>query len=337
MKQVLGGNRFVVLIPSRLLLLRLAVLGLLPISPSDLYGRQATIYSVRRYLNRDVEFDVYEVDKSGGFLANIAIVGQSGDQIDIAKGLLLEGLAEVHKRTVKEIPNFDELVAAQEAAKAMNMGKWSNLAMDRVRLEFEQFYPLHVVDVLDSATVIVQFFQAAMKEIFVLLPSATAPLPDGELQNGTLVCAVIDGNRYRGKVEATSGTLVTVLLLDFDVLGEIDRNCLFGLPPRLISIEPQAITVTIAFIKDEQKLPEDKDYVTGITRDVEMFMNLVYAADLPAVLLLDKPTLETGSANIMIVQNTSVTLDQLDLELEDEYRPMVAKIKSVPRLKVTAQ
>jgi endonuclease YncB( thermonuclease family) len=331
-EQILGGNRFIVLVPDRQLLLRLAVLGLLPISPSDLCGRQATAYLLRKCLNRDVEFDLREVDKSGGFLANMWVLGEAGDRIDVAKALLLEGLAEVHKRTVKDIPNFDELVAAQEAARAMNMGKWSNAAADRVQLEFDQFYPVRVVDVIDAGTVTVQFLQAAMKEIFAQLPSATNPAED--VREGAVVCAVIDGNRYRGKVEAVGEDgRVRLVLMDFDIAVEVERECLLELPLRLASIEPQGMTVAIAFVRDERKAVADREYVTGITRDVEMFMNVVYAGELPAVLLLDRPTLEAGSLNGMVIQNTAVVVEHLDLDLEEEYHPVVAKLQALPRLR----
>jgi endonuclease YncB( thermonuclease family) len=333
-EHILGGNRFVVLVPARNLLLRLAVLGLLPISPSDVYGRQATLYSLRKYLNRNVEFDLREVDKSGGFLATMEVVSEFGDRIDVAKALLLGGLAEVHKRTVKDIPNFDELVAAQEEAKAMSMGKWSDRSVDRLQIEFDQFYPVRVIDVIDAATLTVQFLQAAMKEVFALLPSATSLL-EADVSAGMLVCALIDGNRYRGRVQGEpDGDNVRLVLIDFDILVEIDRKSLFELPGRLMSIEPQAATVTLAFVRDTGKRADDREYLSRITRDVAMFMNVVYASDLPAVLLLDKPTLDAGSANAMVIQNTGVVLEHLDLELDEEYLPVVGKLRNLPRLHI---
>jgi endonuclease YncB( thermonuclease family) len=335
-EHVLGGNRFVVLVPNRLLLLRIAVLGLLPISPSDAFGRQATSHSLRRYLNRDAEFDVHEVDKSGGFLANIAIVGDGDARTDVARALLLEGLAEVHKRTVKDIPNFDELVAAQDAARAMCMGKWAGAEPGRVRLEFDAFYPVRVVDVVSAATVAVQFLRAEMKEVFGLLPTATAPI-GGEVAEGGLVCAVVDGNRYRGRVVGVAGDVIRLVLIDFEVEVGVERDALFELQPRLMSIEPQAVTVEMAFVRDERNAPEDRDYVAGITRDSEMFMRVVYAADRAAVLLLDRPALDAGCVNAMVIQNTGVAVDHLDVELDEEFQAVVARLRNLPRLRIQAE
>jgi hypothetical protein len=328
-EQILGGNRFIVLVPERRLLLRVAVHGLLPISPSDLYGRNATMYCQRKYLNRDVEFEVHEVDRSGGFLANMTVVGAAGDRIDIAKALLLEGLAEVHKRTVKDIPNLDELVAAQEAAKAMGMGKWSDAGVDQLKLEFDKFYPVRVVEVISAEVLIVQLLQAAIKEIGLLLPSATQPVDT--VRTGDLLCVLIDGVRYRARVEKVGEDDVTANLIDFDVPVKVAKQHLFQLPLRLMAIEPQAIMVKLAFVTDQGKAVADTEFVAKVTKDVEMFMNLVYVKDLPAVLLFDKPGLDAGSLNAVVVQKTGVVVQDLQIDLEEEYGQIVERLRGIPR------
>jgi endonuclease YncB( thermonuclease family) len=190
-EQVLGGNRFVVLAPERRLLLRLAVNGLLPLPPADPYGRQAIAFATARYLNRDIEFDVQEVDKSGGFLANIFLV-ERGTRVNIAQALLFHGLAEVHKRTIRGIPNVEELEAAQAEARAMRIGKWSDATFESAVVNFDTFYPVLVLEVRDAATFVVQFMQAGMREVHFFrmrnhqrseIPSKD-PLPGGGRRNG---------------------------------------------------------------------------------------------------------------------------------------------------------
>jgi hypothetical protein len=107
-----------------------------------------------------------EVDKSGGFLANMSVVGwRIGGSHRHRETLLLEGLAEVHKRIAKDIPNFDELVA--------------KATIDHVPLEFEQFYPVRVVELVRSA------LHVAMQKIFTL-PSATSPIDGSRCRAGGL-------------------------------------------------------------------------------------------------------------------------------------------------------
>jgi staphylococcal nuclease domain-containing protein 1 len=325
-EQILGGNRFVVLVPEHQRLLRLALNGLLPISPSDPYGRHATEFALGRYLNRDIEFDVHEVDKSGGFLANMYLL-EHGARTNIAQELLFQGLAEVHKRTVRDIPNFDELLSAQVAAQDMRMGKWSGSRCEEVELEFEKFYPVRVVEVRDAVTLVVQFMQSAMREIFVLLVSATTP---ATASVGELVCVAIEATRYRARVVSVGpDQSIRVHLVDYDADVSVQARDIFELPLRLIPIEPQAVTVRLAFLKDEQKTPTDRKFVKRVTSDVEMFMRLAYLEACPAVFLFDKPELEAGTLNALVLGSTSVVLDHVDLDLDDELIPILDLLKSV--------
>jgi hypothetical protein len=259
----------------------------------------------------------------------MTVVGAAGDRIDIAKALLLEGLAEVHKRTVKDIPNFDELVAAQEAAKAMGMGKWSDAGVDRLKLEFDKFYPVRVVEVINAEVLIVQLLQAAIKEIGLLLPSATQPVDT--VRTGDLLCVLIDGVRYRARVEKVGEDDLTANLIDFDQPVKVAKQDLFQLPLRLMAIEPQAIMVKLAFVTDQGKAVADTEFVAKVTKDVEMFMNLVYVKDLPAVLLFDKPGLDAGSLNAVVVQKTGVVVQDLEIDLEEEYGQIVERLRGIPR------
>lgn len=55
------------------------------------YGTEATDYAFRRCMQRDVEFEVDSVDKSGGFIGCLYI-----NKENFALALVKEGLATVH-------------------------------------------------------------------------------------------------------------------------------------------------------------------------------------------------------------------------------------------------
>lgn len=325
-ENVLGGNRFIVLVPDRRIMLRLAVNGLLPIAPSDFYGRQATTYAQMKYLNREIEFDVHEVDKSGGFLANMYLISPQEGRTDIAKALLFAGLAEVHKRTAKGVPNYDELVKAQEEAQAMKMGKWSGSKCDKVRVEFDQMYPVRVIEAIDSTTFVVQFVRSAMKEVYLLLPSATTPALN-EPRSGDVVCVVIDGNRYRARIESVYAKSVKAMLIDYEIMVQVERTALFDIPPRLLAVEPQAMTVALAFVADEKQKPQDREYVKSLVSDVVMYMMVVYVSDYPHVLLLEKPDITSGSLNAMVARNTSAKLVHTDIAMDRDVKQIVESLK----------
>jgi staphylococcal nuclease domain-containing protein 1 len=59
---------------------------------SEPYGAEALDFSTRRFMQRDVEFEVESTDKSGGFIGALYV----NKTENAALSLLKEGLATVH-------------------------------------------------------------------------------------------------------------------------------------------------------------------------------------------------------------------------------------------------
>ena len=110
-EDILGGNRFAILVPSKHIMIRAAVNGLLPLSPNDRLGKEAIAFCANHFSNREMKFEVVDVDRNGGFIANIKLA--SPPYSDVAELLLEEGLAELHRRTSTLIQNREVLEAAQ--------------------------------------------------------------------------------------------------------------------------------------------------------------------------------------------------------------------------------
>jgi hypothetical protein len=112
-EDILGGNRFAVLVPERLVMLRVAVNGVRPLSPNDRLGQEAMAFCAQHYLNREIEFCVREVDRSGGYISNMCLLN-GDDRVDIATALLSQGLAEIHDRTAEKVRDDPKRVADLE-------------------------------------------------------------------------------------------------------------------------------------------------------------------------------------------------------------------------------
>jgi hypothetical protein len=93
---------------------------------------------------------------------------------------------------------------------------------------------------------------------------------------------------------------------------------------RLLCIEPQAVTARIAFLKDLANAERDKDFIISATRDVAMVMNIISTTELPAVVLVDRPVLNT-----LILQNAAVELDAAEVDLDDLIRLLVRTLKAI--------
>lgn len=86
---------------------------------SEPFGQEALEFANRRCLQRDVEIDVEDTDKVGGFIGTLHI-----NRENFAKLLLEEGLASVHAYSAEKSGHANELFAAEKKAKEARKGLW---------------------------------------------------------------------------------------------------------------------------------------------------------------------------------------------------------------------
>lgn len=123
---VKSGSRFTVLVPRDNAKLTFVLGGIrAPRSargPSDTgepFGQEAHDFAVKRCQQRDVEIDVEDTDKQGGFIGTLFVNRES-----FAKVLVEEGLASVHAYSAEKSGNANELFAAESKAKEAGRGMW---------------------------------------------------------------------------------------------------------------------------------------------------------------------------------------------------------------------
>lgn len=76
---------------------------------SEPFGTEVYDFSTRRYMQRDVEFEVESIDKSGGFIGTLYV----NKTENVALTLLKEGLATVHEYSAEGIPWARQLREAE--------------------------------------------------------------------------------------------------------------------------------------------------------------------------------------------------------------------------------
>ncbi|KAF2104142.1 nuclease domain-containing protein 1 [Rhizodiscina lignyota] len=125
---VKSGSRFTVLIPRENAKLTLVISGIRaprtarnPSEKSEPYGTEAADFANRRCLQRDVEIDVEDTDKVGGFIGTMYV-----NRENFAKLLLEEGFASVHAYSAEKTGNASELFAAEKKAKDARKGIWTD-------------------------------------------------------------------------------------------------------------------------------------------------------------------------------------------------------------------
>jgi len=92
-----------------------------PNDAAEPFGQEAHDFAVRRCMQRDVEIDVEDTDKTGGFIGTLYINRES-----FAKVLVEEGLASVHAYSAEKSGNANELFQAEQKAKEGRKGLWQD-------------------------------------------------------------------------------------------------------------------------------------------------------------------------------------------------------------------
>ncbi len=125
---VKGGSRFSVLIPREGIKVNFVLGGIRapksarnPGDKSEPFGQEAHDLATKRLTQRDVEIDVHNIDKVGGFIGELFINKES-----FAKILVEEGYATVHAYSAEQSGNATELLAAEQRAKDAKKGIWVN-------------------------------------------------------------------------------------------------------------------------------------------------------------------------------------------------------------------
>ncbi|KAL6711659.1 hypothetical protein ACN47E_004593 [Coniothyrium glycines] len=123
---VKSGSRFTVLVPRDNAKLTFVLSGIrAPRSArnetdkGEPFGKEAHEFANKRLQQRDVEIDVEDCDKVGGFIGTLFV-----NRENFAKILVEEGLASVHAYSAEKAGNANELFAAEQKAKDARKGLW---------------------------------------------------------------------------------------------------------------------------------------------------------------------------------------------------------------------
>ncbi|KAH9929310.1 transcription factor [Amylocystis lapponica] len=126
---VAAGSRFKIFLPKDNQVLTLVLSGIRAprtarnsSEKSEPYGTEASDFATRRFMQRDVEIEVHDVDKSGGFIGALYLNKTENAAITLVR----EGLATVHAYSADGLSWARQLNDAEEAAKKERRNIWSD-------------------------------------------------------------------------------------------------------------------------------------------------------------------------------------------------------------------
>jgi staphylococcal nuclease domain-containing protein 1 len=373
---VKAGSRFVVLIPRENIKLNFVLGGIRapksarnPSEKSEPFGQEAHDLAMKRCNQRDVEIDVHNIDKVGGFIGELYIGRES-----FAKVLVEEGFATVHQYSAEQAGNATELLAAEQRAKEARKGIWqdwdpsqdapeeeisytnSGANGDAAPTERKADYRDVIVTNIDESgklklqqigggTSALETLMSAFKT-FHLNPSNNTSLP-GPPKAGDLVAAKFteDGQWYRARIRSNDRAAqeAEVVYIDY---GNSEKQPWSKLRPlnqpqftiqKLRAQASDAILSLLQFPTDKDYLADAVDYMGQLTAGKELVASVDYTAPEGAlyVTLYDPKVndkLGEGSLNAEIVREGLAMVPKKLKPWEKNFADVLSALKEKERV-----
>ncbi|KAJ7096223.1 hypothetical protein C8R44DRAFT_643966 [Mycena epipterygia] len=250
---------------------------------SEPYGSEASEFASRRYMQRDVEFEVDTLDKSGGFIGSLYLNKTDNAAVTLVK----EGLATVHSFSADGLGWARHLYDAEAEAKAAKRNIWKEYdeAAEQAEAPTEEAVgPLKAeyIDVIVSDvrtanglgfsvqilnTEGIAALEKLMRDFSLHHRSPSAAPPNFTPKGGDLVSAKFsDGSWYRAKIRRASALKkeAEVAFIDYGNQDTVAFSNIRPLDQKFRSLPGQAHEARLSFVKLVG--PESEYYPEAIER-----------------------------------------------------------------------
>ncbi|KAI8382321.1 hypothetical protein BD560DRAFT_346615 [Blakeslea trispora] len=290
---------------------------------SEPFGQEALDFVSQKCLQHDVEIEVENVDKVGGFVGSLFVNGEN-----LAVALLSKGLAFIHEYSADESNYVNQLYGAEREAKSEKKGVWADYTESSANQQEQEngntsgpnreYIDVIVSDIISGSHFYVQKITDEIPKLEKLMSEL------GQYQNshpanpsfrprvGDNVSAKFseDDCWYRGRVRRVSHEGIEVLYIDYGNSETLPSSRVRALPENFKQLKAQAFEATLSFVKSPER---DQDYgIEAVERFRELTANKQLVANIDAregnVLCLTlydfrKSTSAEASVNLDMVQD----------------------------------
>ncbi|KAF5370772.1 hypothetical protein D9758_002014 [Tetrapyrgos nigripes] len=237
---------------------------------SEPFGAEAFEFATHHYMQRDVDFEVDSIDKSGGFIGSLYL----NKTENVAVSLVREGLASVQPYSADNLPWAKQLYDAENEAKAAKRNIWKDhdeeaeAAAQSAPAESEtgplksEYMDVIISDVRTkndfsfSVQILntegITSLEKLMRDFSLHHRGAVSVPSDFVPKGGDLVSAKFsDGSWYRAKVRRASPIKkeAEVTFIDYGNQDTISFSNVRPLDPKFRSLPGQAHDARLSFIK----------------------------------------------------------------------------------------
>ena len=327
-----SSSRAVILIPEQNCIIRMNLLGIIGTDPQERLGDQALQYVRHKFLLRDCEVLVTDCDKFGCFIGTLTAKDDNKHNTSVELELVRKGFADLHSSSYKH-PLREQLNDALNSAKDAKIGLWADETKIPSNLAPNKVYEVNVKDVWDPVTLVIQIQSEELERINKGLTTARTPVK--KVMKGDLVVAIWERKLYRARVlEIIDQTSVQVEFIELLINDKVNISDLRVLPEELTKIPPQCMSIRLGgcrqFKLDDDFAKEGVDYVWSLVEDQLLYAYLMYddpnAYD-PDVLLVDRPDINGGSVNQMVLSKGYARYNLINAP--DKFADVIQKLDDI--------
>ncbi|KAF7315577.1 Transcriptional factor [Mycena indigotica] len=323
---------------------------------SEPYGAEALEFASRRYMQRDVEFEVDSLDKSGGFIGALYLNKTENAAIALVK----EGLGTVHGFSADGLSWAKQLYDAEAAAKEAKLNIWTDFDGEEEKVEEttietgplkREYIDVIISDVRTTAglafsvqilnTEGIAALEKLMRDFSLHHRSSAASPPNFVPKAGELVSAKFsDGSWYRAKIRRASPVKkeAEVTFIDYGNQDTVSFNNIRPLDAKFRSLSPQAHEARLSFVKlvgpESEYYADALDRFRSLCEGRKLIANIDHKEGTLLHLRLMDPTDPAAAddplacINADLLRDGLATIDRKNCKYLSAYPQMAKKLQS---------
>jgi len=286
-----SASKLKIFVPKESCQIALSIAAIRAPQRTEPYAKEALTFVRDLCHQHDVEFEVLSQDRGGSFVGNLWV-----NKKNLATSLLEQGLAEVHRGSVKDSDHSTEYIIAEDGAKRAKKNKWKNYdeaaeqeernkrrADTEERKPKQEFPDVVVTEVLDGSRFYCQTIGPEAEQLDELMKNLAVETSDEPYNPkvGELVKAqFVDDAWYRAKVKKVTGGDYDVFYIDYGNSETLPASRIRPLDASFNELPPQAKEAQLAYIKvpslDEEYGTDAAIFLRDLVAGKPMMANLEY-------------------------------------------------------------
>jgi staphylococcal nuclease domain-containing protein 1 len=287
-----SASKLKIFVPKESCQIALSLAALKAPQRTEPFAKEALTFVRDLCHQHDVEFEVLAQDRGGSFIGNVWV-----NKKNLATSVLEQGLAEVHRGSVKDSDHSTEYIIAEDGAKRAKKNKWKNYdeaaeqeernkrrAEADERKPKQEFPDVVVTEVLDGVRFYIQTIGPEAEQLDELMKNLAVETSDEPYNPkvGELVKAqFVDDAWYRARVKkATPEKEYDVFYVDYGNSETLPASRIRPLDASFNELPPQAKEAQLAYIKtpslEEEYGTDAAVFLRDLVAGKPMMANLEY-------------------------------------------------------------